>query len=371
MNTQHQPSGELGAGQFSPHRSSTSLGWNGGVSCADRFGIEIEAVPVSKEVPVRWDDDHVTNSTGDGFTTAVVAGAGGIYLYRRIRELRRRAVNPDVQDPGPRFRLVANLLLAILGAALIALAVFAVRAWGGWGVILAVVLVLGAAIGYALGAAWIWISVEQRRQAAGYVISEAQYRSAPRQIKSSMRRIYSSAASLEGARATQAGMFGGLELQRLVYGAAERALVSAELAAALNDLTLGADSEDAATRKVANEKIQDIQNYLAEVEDTLNRSSKKAEVLSRRLAEPERQQAQRVHAEREATASADRRDRARATVEEATARAAAESDHDPASVEAKIDAVIAGYDEVVGLSGGAPDDSTPTHRSTENKDRQR
>ena len=74
------------------------------------------------------------------------------------------------------------------------------------------------------------------RRTTGYVISEDSYKNAPHSIKVSMRRIYKAAAAIETGRAHTDGMFGDIEVTRLVYSAAQRAVLSSELSASTTDL---------------------------------------------------------------------------------------------------------------------------------------
>ena len=206
------------------------------------------------------------------------------------------------------------------------------------------------------------MAAEDRRHATGYVICEAQYLAAPGKIKASMRRIYKSRASLKAGTASQSGMLPGTEIDRLVYQAARRALLSAELATAARELSADARAEDNDALGAASAKLQEIQNQLIDVEKRLTRSSAVASKLSQRLAEPEKKRAIEDIAGRHAAESTQRRGVARARLDAAAARAkSVDSNLDGVDVEERISAVHAGYEEVVTLSGGLI--GMPDHQS--------
>jgi len=290
---------------------------------------------------------------GDGLASAAAVGIGGFVLIRKWVQYRRRAVNPDMVDPAPSYRVQWNLALGALTLAVVVLAVAVARAWEGLGLFLSAVLLIAAIVGAVLGYVLIWMAAENRRHATGYVICEAQYLAAPAKIKASMRRIYKSRASLQAGTASECGMLPGAEIDRLVYEAARRALLSAELATAVRELSADARAEDNDALGAANAKLQEIQNELIDVEKRLTRSSAVASKLSQRLAEPEKKRAREDIADRLAAESTQRRSAARARLDEAAARAASlDSKLDAGDVEERISAVHAGYEEVVTLSGG-------------------
>lgn len=291
--------------------------------------------------------------SGDGFATTVAAGVGGVLLFRKVQQFRRRAVNPDMDDPAPPFRLRWLVALVVVALLLAVLAVIVAPAWDGLGFLLSIALAVAVVVGLAVGFVMIWVLAEQRRHLAGYVICEANYLEAPRKVKASMRRIYRSAALVRSGEAYRAGMFKDLEIDRLVFGAAEHALVSAELATAIRGLSDNAQSQDREALAAAKAKLREIQEHLLEVEKSLARGSKSAEQLSRRLAEPNQSRAREQAAERRAADEAASRDLARARLDDVVVKAAGmESKIDAAAVEEKIVATHHGYEEVVTLSSG-------------------
>lgn len=257
-----------------------------------------------------------------------------------------------MEDPGaqfarwlPRVPVVLTVFVVIAAAALLV--------WlGPVAIILVVVCALVALLVWAVAALWLWSAAEQRRRANRYVICEADYADAPRQIKSMMRRIYRSAQSVRSGQAYQRDMFGDLGLDHLVYSAAERAILSSELAAAARDLRPDARPNDRALLDDANVQIKAIKDELAAVEATFKRSAKTADTLSDRITEPERQRAAELANEEAAAAARDRRERARSRLDEVTTRASTRLDVEHGGIEDTVGSVASGYDEARQISDG-------------------
>lgn len=218
----------------------------------------------------------------------------------------------------------------------------------------AIVLVIGCALLalllWAVVSMWLWLRAEQQRRAARYVICEADYEDAPRQIKSSMRRIYRSARAVRAGHAYQGDMFGELGLDHLVYSAAERAVLSSELAAAVRDLRPDAKRSDHSLLHDADAQVASIKDELASVEAMFKRSATTADNLSERITEPERRRAAQVAEEEAATAADDRRRQALRRLEDVSTRANAGTDLEHSQVEDRIAAVAAGYDDITEVS---------------------
>ncbi|WP_396908636.1 hypothetical protein [Mycolicibacterium sp.] len=278
------------------------------------------------------------------------AGVGGYQLFRLVQRLRHRATHPDMVDPGK--DLVRWLQWVACGlAAAVALVAVALFAWlGPVAIILVVVCVLAAVVAGVVAAGWLWVVAEQRRRACRYVLCEEDYADAPRQIKSTMRRIYRSARSVRSGAAHQQDMFGDLSLDQVVYAAAERAILSSELSAGIRDLRPDAKAADQALIENVNEQIRAIKDELASVEATFKRSARTADNLSERITEPERRRAAEHAKEAAEAAASDRRERARTRLEEVSMRADATLDLSHGDVEDRIDAVAAGYDEAKQVS---------------------
>lgn len=307
-------------------------------------------------------------SSVDSAVSVGVAVVGGVQLYRVIQRLRHRATHPTMEDPGK--DLMHWLQLAAIGlAAISAISIVGLFVWlGPVAFILAVVIGLVAIVAWAAVGLCLWLAAERRRRAVRYVICEADYADAPRQIKSTMRRIYRSAESVQSSPAHHLEMFGDLSVTDVVYSAAERAILSSELAAGARDLRPDAQASDQTLLDDVNEQIRAIKDELAVVDATFKRSAKSAEKLSQRVSEPERRRATEQAKQTAAAAASDRRERARAHLEEVSLRVkstpAAASD----DVMERIDAVAAGYDEATHVSNrvlNEPSDRADSDSNTE------
>lgn len=144
--------------------------------------------------------------------------------------MRYRAVHPDITDPGAQYAVWVLQLPAIL-MAIVVLGVVSLLAWlGPVATVFMAICVVAALVLGALTMLMLWSAADQRRSTNRYAISEMEYASVPRAIKSTMRRIYRS------GHANRTGMFGDLGPDDLVYFAAERAIVSSELAEFVREL---------------------------------------------------------------------------------------------------------------------------------------
>ncbi len=296
-------------------------------------------------------------TSAESIASVGVAAVGSVQLYRLFQRLRHRAIHPAMDDPGK--DLVRWMRLAAVGfVVVVAIAAAGLFAWlGPVAIIFAVMISLIAIVAWLATAVSLWINAESRRRAVRYVICEDDYADAPRQIKSTMRRICRSAKSVRSSQAHQRDMFGDLSLDEAVYGAAERAILSSELSAAIRDLRPDAQSSDQALLDDANQQIRAIKDELASVEAALKRGAKSAEKLSQRVTEPERQQAAERTRQDAACAAKERRLQARARLEEASVHASAVDRLETDTVSDRIDAVAEGYDEARKVSdqvSGAP-----------------
>jgi len=290
----------------------------------------------------------------------VTVGFAGYSLIRVIQQVRNRATHPNMADPGRRYLM---WLPWVLGAVVLLVVVGAVALFATADPVLATIAtVIGALVWMAVGlviALWLWLTAEGQRRTQKYVICEAHYAHAPRQIRSAMRRIYALARSVRTGHANQSEIFGDLGLQQLVYTAAQRAIVASEVASSVRDLRPDAMAADRALIDDANDKIRVIGEELSGVEATLKRASGAADTLSQRIPRPQQPlqdpaaERLRAVAERraEAVAAKDgRRDRARKRLEDATARAEETPDFGHVDVEERINAVAAGYEEAEQIS---------------------
>lgn len=285
------------------------------------------------------------NTSADALVSAGVAAVGSVQILRLFQRLRHRAIHPAMEDPGK--DLMRWLQFAAIGFGAVAVIASAgLLAWlGPVAIILAVIICLVGIVAWLVAAAGLWLTAERRRRAVRYVICEDDYADAPRQIKSTMRRIYRGAQSVRDSQAHQRDMFGDLSLDEAVYGAAERAILSSELSAGIRDLRPDAQSSDQALLDDANQQIRVIKDELAAVEATFKRGAKSAEKLSQRVTEPERQYAAEQTRQHAASAANERREQARARLEEASLRASSVHRLETDTVSDQINAVAEGYDE--------------------------
>ncbi len=223
-------------------------------------------------------------------------------------------------------------------------------AWGIFGVLLTIACALVVVVAATVVAAYLWLAAEEHRRKTGYIICEADYDSAPRQIKSTMRRIYRSARTVRTGRAHQDGMFGELELERLVFAAAQQAVLSSDVSAGIRDLKPDAGPDDRELIADADAQIKEIADHLVEVEARLKRTASMASRLSEIVAEPERRREAQKAAHEARAAAEDRRRRAHEKLQRATAEAKVKAPVDAEDVEDRVAAVAAGYEEATRIS---------------------
>lgn len=274
-------------------------------------------------------------------------GAVAIYLVQRFR---RRAVDPDGQDPARHLTMLLKwgcpaLAAVIVGASIAVVNIVDIM-------VLLPLLVADAVLllGIAALAVYLWDLAEARRRQTGYVICEASYADAPRHIKKAMRRIYSSARSMRGGAAYQTGIFGDMPLEQLVYSAATHAVTSAELTAAIRDLEIDGGPADRAALEEAHRKQQEIRTYLQQVEAALARTATSAQALSNHLEQPGRDQAAAVKRQQARVEAAQRRQAALSRLEQATAQANSKTRIDSDVVEDRVTSIHAGYQEAKEVS---------------------
>lgn len=274
-----------------------------------------------------------------------------VYALYTFLSYRWRAVHPGRRDPG-----VWMLPIAVAGWLAVLTAVVAANAvafdtQGHDALFPAIALDIVAAIGLVALAVFLWEYVESRRRRSGYVITVVNYMHAPRQVHTSMRRIYNSARSMRRGRAYQDGMFGDIELDELVYSAAEGAVLSSELNDVISGLRNGSAQKDRDTVAQAKRELVQIRKHLEEVEARLARAAKHADQLSVRLNGPEpsrpsRPQPRPQQGAQVGPSAVERRAAARRKADEVAARLAVYNKVDAVGVEERVGGVVAGYEEV-------------------------
>lgn len=280
----------------------------------------------------------------------VAAGVGGAYVFRTVRQLRCRATNPDVPDPARNLMRWLQGLATVVALVIAAATVALIWSIGPAGIIFAIPFALLLVLLGVTGALFLWAYAEAQRRKGGYMICEIHYPDAPRQVKANMRRIYRAGRSVKSGAAYRGGVFGKLEIDRLVYSAADRAVASSQLSAAIRDLRPNARVEDRAVLEKANAQIKEITDYLAEVEQALGQSAATAKGLSDRLDVPSRPEAQQRVVTAQAVARDDRRQRARERLDDVQRRVQSFDDGGLHDVTERIAAVDQGHREASEVS---------------------
>lgn len=291
------------------------------------------------------------NSSAVDIIGLVGVGAHGFLLYRAFQQLRRRVVNPDMNDPGIAMTRWLAWIAPVAAAIVVAIGIATVWAWGGFiGIALTLVCALVVAVAAMALAAYLWLSAEDYRRAMGYVVCEADYPDAPRQIKSTMRRIYRSGHVVRTGQAHQQGMFGEVELDRLVFASAQQAIVASGVAAGIRGLRSDANAGDRELIADAEKQIKEITKHLSDVEARFKRTASTASQLSESIAEPDRLRAEQKAREEASAAAEVRRRQARQKLEQATVEAKATERMDATDLEDRVSAVAAGYVEASRIS---------------------
>lgn len=264
--------------------------------------------------------------------------------FYKARKHLARVADPDRTDPARHFWLFKAALLAVLIAVyggIVATTPPDLRA------LLAVSLALVGVILYFCSAMYVNFRAALHRRATGYVISYDSYKHAPRSIQVSMRRIYKSAASIEGGRAHRDGMFGDIEVTRLVYSAASRAVLSSELAESARDLIcvegFAASSEET---RLVQARLKSLASEVQAVEKSLGRAKKAESQLSSDLEELDRAA---VKQRTNQTRQQQRVDTIK-RIDEVTARIDATTTLDARDIEDRVTSVHAGYKEAEAIT---------------------
>lgn len=293
----------------------------------------------------------MANDSAGGFAVPLIAtGVGGFYAFRVIRQLGRRATNPDLPDPARNLMRWLQVLAVFVLALIVGAAALLFASMGAVAAIFVIPLALLVCLIALAVAVYLWAFAEGQRRSSGYMICEMHYPDASRQTKASMRRIYRSGRSVQTGKAYQDGLFGEVELDRLVYSAAARAVLSSDLASAIRDLRSDASGEDRTALDEANAQIKEIEDYLSDVEAALKRAATEADELSKGVSEPERQRESVRQTKAKVVAQDDRRQRARDRLDEAKAKAEFLHDVDADEVIERISAVRLGFVEARDVS---------------------
>lgn len=288
-----------------------------------------------------------------GLLSLYVAAEGAGTGFRLYRYRSTRVVQPGGKDParGTQLLLIFGIPLMLVGG--IVGNVWAINLHGVNAVIPAIFFDLIALFVLVWLSIRLWIAMEARRRRTRYVIAEISYPDAPGDVTSAMRRIHKSSRTLRKGRAHAEGMFGDLELDRLVYEAAEQAVISSELSAAARKLKAAQTGEDREALAAASARLAEASRFLREVETSLARAAGTAKQLSADITRPEKERAAQAAKEQ-------RREQARAELDRATIRAELRPTTNGGSdIEERVNAVRAGYDEATGAAeavlSGHPD----------------
>lgn len=267
----------------------------------------------------------------------------GRLLWALFKSRRPKVVDPDTKDPARYFWLLKVALVVVFAAAYFTLVAAAQPDAAG---LVAILLAPIAAILVVCGIRIVSIRAAAYRISAGYAISDDSYKHAPTRIKASMAGIYKAAGSIEGGRAHRDGMFGDIEVTRLVYSAAKRAVLSSELAESTRDLRRIDDFAGSREQRHAKDRIEELVSEVRAVEQSLRRAKKVEGKLSRNLEEIDRTTAAR----RASEARRQKRAAAIGRIDEVTAQIDATTAPDATGVEDRITSVHAGYEDAEAIT---------------------
>jgi hypothetical protein len=198
----------------------------------------------------------------------------------------------------------------------------------------------------------IWTFVEFFNHQQASTIVEKDYLDAPPDIRRTMARIYRAARSVRRGEAHTRGFIDGTELQRVVYSAAQQAVLSSELSVDIRELTLSRDPEDRRTVAEAEKQIDGIRKNIKAVEARFSRAADTAKQLSEEVIRPERERENAAKRAQKQAIDDERYGEARSRLTDATERAKlqAQISEDGTSLENHITGMRDGFQEVAEIS---------------------
>lgn len=261
------------------------------------------------------------------------------------------ATHPTAPDPSRIYMPVVLFLLIVLPV-IIAANVFVLIRLGFNMFTLAGLIIVTPAILGVWGRTFMKVNemIESRQRKYKYLICADDYEEAPQPIQTTMRKIFESAESLRDNPAYRDGMFGDLDIDRVLYSASEQAVQLATLNAAKRKLQSvpGRVDEDALRRARAG--LHKIGRQLDQVEAELSRAATAANGLSAKIIAAEKTRQQKVR-DREAAARRDqKRADAQRLLDKAVMQTRSTSRIDTSGIGDHIESVAAGYDDATKIT---------------------
>lgn len=263
----------------------------------------------------------------------------------------QKATHPTAPDPSwvymPVILFVLLLLPVIIAANVFVLirVGFDLFTLGGLGI--ADLMILS---GWGRALMKVFEMAESRQRKYKHLICADDYTEAPQAIQAKMRKMFESAELLRNSRAYRDGMFGDLDINRVLYSASEQAVQSATLNVAKRKLQSvpGRVDEDALRR--ARVSLRKIGRHLDEVEAELSRAAAAATTLSAKIIAAEKAREQTATIEAVASQRDARRAEAHSRIDNAIMQARSTSRIDTSEIGNRVESVAAGYDDATNIT---------------------
>lgn len=316
-------------------------------------------------------DDFAVSDGGSFFDWLLLGWLASLVVraFRSISRNRSRASDPDRRNP-----LLDHVKLLYAGLGVLLTAGIYVGLAGAdasqpHSAFVTIPVLVGIAL-LCIFAVWTLLDLYRLNQ---HNIRERHYINAPADIRKSLRRIYRSARSVRRGEAYAQGVVGDAELRRLVYSAAQQAVISSELSVQIRELALSRDPEDRRVIAEAEEHLAVIRKQIKDLEARFGRTADTADKLSQEITRPQRE---RVEAQRQAQADAAQAERhhiARVRLTEATYKAKLQrtAGDDGTDLEDRVSGLHEGYQEAARISATAQYGPSLSAREDETADRTR
>ncbi|TXH16587.1 MAG: hypothetical protein E6R06_30650 [Mycobacterium sp.] len=264
---------------------------------------------------------------------------------------KQAATHPTATDPS-RVYIPVVLFLLLLLPVIVAANVFVLIRLGFNMFTLAGLVIVTPTIFGVWGRAFMKVNdmIESRQRKYEYLICADDYVEAPQPIQTKMRKIFESAESLRDNRAHRDGMFGDLDIDRVLYSASEQAVNAATLNVAKRKLQSVPGSVDEDGLRRARAGLHKIGRQLDQVEAELSRAATAANSLSTKIIAAEKA-CEQAAKDSEATV---RRDQKRADahrlLDNAVMQTRSTSRIDTGGIGDHVESVAAGYDDATKIT---------------------